>query len=89
MTDQTDRDRRMETLLMELLTSSAPGYVRGDSTLVDAAHDIAGALQRLGNADAATPMGALEAHGATMLESTDKIAGGLHDVAEAIREARE
>ena len=43
-------------------------------------------LKYLGNTDAATPMGAIEAHGAAMLEAAEKIAGGLHAIAEAINE---
>jgi hypothetical protein len=50
---------------------------------------IARALNRLGNADASTPMGGLEAHGAAILEAADKIAGAIHDLAAAIRESKE
>jgi len=53
---------------------------------VDALDSLAHALKWLGNADASTPMGALEAHGAAMLEAAEKIQAGLSDVAEAIRE---
>lgn len=57
--------------------------------MIDAIHHIARAIQRLGNADAATPMGGLEALGAATLEGSRAIAGGLHDVAAAIRETSE
>lgn len=60
-----------------------------DTNAVDALGEIAGALRLLGNADAATPMGALEAHGKTMLEASENIRAGLSDVADAIRESRE
>ena len=54
----------------------------------EALNNIANALLRLGNADAATPMGGLEAHGAAVLEAAQIIADGLQDVAEAIREQK-
>ena len=47
---------------------------------------IAESLQRRGNADAATPQGALEAQGGAVLEAAEKIATALHDVADVIRE---
>lgn len=57
---------------------------------------VAIALRLLGNADAATPMGALEAHGAVVLEASRyigdslcEIALALNDVAEAIREGKQ
>jgi hypothetical protein len=46
--------------------------------------DIAKALRALSNADASTPMGAIEAFGAVVEESADKLAGALHAIAEAI-----
>lgn len=48
---------------------------------------IAESLNRLGNADAATPMGALEAHGRSLVEAAEIIRSGLSDVADAIRES--
>jgi hypothetical protein len=51
-----------------------------------ALHAIARALHQLGNADAATPQGALEAHGGAILQGTQLIADALHDVADALRE---
>ena len=48
---------------------------------------IAKALHALGNADASTPMGAIEAFGAVVEESADKLAGGLHAIAEAISDS--
>jgi len=47
---------------------------------------IARAIQRLGNADAGTPMGGLEALGAVNKEGYNKIAGSISELAEAIRE---
>jgi uncharacterized protein YukE len=60
------------------------------SNIVDALENVANAirygLKWLGNADAATSMGALEAHGLTIKESADQIASAIHDLAEAVRE---
>lgn len=47
-------------------------------------HAIARALHLLGNADASTPMGGLEAHGAAILEAANRIAVALESVADAI-----
>ncbi len=49
------------------------------------AESIRSAGKWLGNGDAATPMGALEAHGKAVLDAADRIAGALSDVADAIR----
>jgi len=43
-------------------------------------YSIAQALNRLGNADAATPMGGLEALGAVILEGSKRVAEALFDV---------
>jgi hypothetical protein len=45
--------------------------------------------KHLGNNDAATPMGALEAHGKCILDASDRIAGAISDLADAIREINE
>lgn len=78
---------------LEILEAFVSEVVKNDhghpANVVDVLDDIARALRLLGNADAATPMGGLEAHGAAILEAADKVAGGLHDVAEAIRETKE
>jgi hypothetical protein len=60
-----------------------------EKAIVDAGQSIARALDRLGNADAGTPMGGLEAHGAVLLEAAEKISSALYDVAGAIREVAE
>ena len=49
---------------------------------------IAEALQRLGNADASTPMGGLEALGASIKNAGAKLAGSLDNIADAIRESK-
>jgi hypothetical protein len=60
--------------------------------LQTAADTIARALDRLGNADAATPMGAIEGMAAHLGEKIDRLSGeiacvatALHDIADAIR----
>ena len=52
--------------------------------LADALNSIAAALSRLGTADAATPMGAIEHLVMEMEESSGKISDGLHAIADAI-----
>lgn len=55
--------------------------------LADAGFAIARALRLLGNADAGTPLGALEALGVAIRESATEIALGLSEIAEALRAA--
>lgn len=74
-----------ETLTSKSVTN-AHGY---EANLVDVLSDVARALVLLGNADASTSMGAIEAHGKAILEASENIAGGLHDIADAIRETSE
>lgn len=47
---------------------------------------LARAINRLGNADAATPMGGLEALGAHLADKLGDIAASIDDLAESIRE---
>jgi hypothetical protein len=85
MTDMTERrqaDARVAETLYDVLSTDD-----GDVNLTRAVADAAHALRLLGNADASTPMGALEAHGKAMIEAAENISGGLHDIADAIREA--
>lgn len=56
---------------------------RGED-IAQALDSIARALRDLGNADAATPMGALEAHGKTLGNGLDSIASSLGAIAEAL-----
>ncbi len=49
------------------------------------AQSIRHAAKSLGSADAATPMGALEAHGKCILDASERIAGAISELAEAIR----
>lgn len=56
--------------------------------LQDIARAIRTGLSDLGNGDADTSMGALEAHGNAINNAAEKIADALYDVAEAIRETR-
>lgn len=53
-------------------------------SLMHGTHEIARALHKLGVADAATSMGALEALGLEVREGSQRIAEGLHAIAVAI-----
>lgn len=61
--------------------------------VADALASIARALRDLGNADATTPMGAIEAFGVVVREVGDAIGDaireGLFDIAAAIRERKD
>jgi len=57
--------------------------------VAEALRTIAGAIQRLGNADASTHFGGLEGHGMAITKAADRIAEGLEDVANAIRDLAE
>jgi hypothetical protein len=56
------------------------------ANVVDVIHSVSRALRWLGNADAARPMGAIEAHGVAIKEAAEMIASAITDLAEAIRE---
>lgn len=58
-----------------------------NQTIVDAVLSIGRAIDRLGNADAATPMGAIEALGKAIHDGSERIAQSLDGLAEAIRES--
>ena len=59
-------------------------YDDDDDPMVDAVRAVARSINNLGNADAATSMGGLEALGKVMSESLDRVADALRDVARAI-----
>ena len=48
------------------------------------AHAIHVGLSNLGNGNAATPMGALEAHGKAMLEAAENIASAIRELSGSI-----
>jgi hypothetical protein len=48
------------------------------------AHSIHVGLSQLGNGNAATPMGAFEAHGAAMLEAAENIASAIRELSASI-----
>ena len=60
------------------------------ANLVDALSQIATNIfiagKWLGNGDAATDMGALEAHGKAILDASETIAGAINNLADAVRE---
>lgn len=55
-------------------------------TGIEIANAIVKAANLLGNGNASTPMGAIEAHGLVNKEGYDKVATGLHDIADALRD---
>ena len=63
------------------------------ANLVDAISQVANAIRYgakwLGNGEADTPMGALEAHGKAIIDASETIAGAIRELADAIREARQ
>lgn len=61
--------------------------VDADENITDAINRLARAITNLGNADAATPLGGMEALGKSMQESADTIAAGLERLAQAIEES--
>lgn len=54
------------------------------ANLVDVGHSISRAIRNLGNADAATNMGGMEALGAVTKDGLESIASALYSVATAI-----
>ena len=56
-----------------------------ENDLAEAMQAVARAIRNLGNADAATPMGGLEALGKVLSESIDSLAASVSEVADAIR----
>jgi hypothetical protein len=80
------------------MTDRGDDYQRGDIAgglyaIADALRHVAKAINRLGNADASTPMGALEALGAVHKEAANELARvlehGLADIAQARLEESE
>ncbi|MDP9437542.1 MAG: hypothetical protein M3P49_02160 [Actinomycetota bacterium] len=78
-------DRYAADLLAECLMEAFVSEDR-ETNVAEALQGISSALHRLGNADAATPMGGLEAHGLAVHEASEKIEMGLCSVASAIQE---
>jgi hypothetical protein len=55
-------------------------------SLNDSLQSIARALRDLGNGNAATHMGAIEAHGIAVREGAAEIASAIRELAEAVRD---
>lgn len=89
----TRRDELADAIRDTLTSPNVPDDNLEPSNVVDAfvaaARIIARALDRLGNADASTSMGGLEAHGAAMLQAAERIGSGLERLAEAVETAGE
>jgi hypothetical protein len=60
-----------------------------DENITDAVNRLARAITNLGNADAATPMGGMEALGKAMTDSADRIAAAIERLAEAVEGANQ
>lgn len=79
-----------EALRDTLFSSNVSDSNMEAANVVDAldsvAHAIRYGLRDLGNADAATPMGALEAHGLAIKQAGEHIASAIRDLADAVRE---
>lgn len=64
-----------------------------DEKVAEALNEIASALYQLGNGNAATPMGGLEAHGLKLAEAIEdaaiKLSGSLDGLADAVRQGKE
>lgn len=88
---QTDRiaDALRATLISPNESDANYEPANAVDAIAQAGRNIARALDRLGNGDACTHMGGLEAHGKAILDASDKIAAGLHAVADAIVHAVE
>jgi hypothetical protein len=90
MTTPTSTDKVARAILDTLISPNVSDSNMEAANVVDALESVANAirygLRGLGNADAATPMGALEAHGLAIRQSADQIASAIRDLAEAVRE---
>ncbi len=58
--------------------------MKNEETIREGLESIAAALHRLGNADAGTPMGGLEALGKVLMDGLTEVASALHQIAEAL-----
>ena len=63
---------------------SQQNLVDGLFAIAESLSGLTRALRALGNADACTPMGAIEAYSVVVREAGERIAGALQDVAAAI-----
>lgn len=60
-----------------------------NASIPEALRGIASALRDLGNADASTPMGAIEALGAVIAEGLNSVASAISEHVEAVRDLAE
>lgn len=95
MPSKTARDQLASAIRETLISPNIPDSNLEPANVVDVIANganglfsIAESLQRLGNADASTPMGGLEALGASIKNAGTKLAGSLDNIADAIREAK-
>ena len=90
MTTPTSTDKVAKAIVDTLISPNVSDANMEAANVVDALDSVANAirygLSRLGNADAATRMGALEAHGLAIKEGAEEIASAIRDLADAVRE---
>ena len=86
----TSTDKVARAILDSLISPNVSDGNMEAANVVDAIDSVSQAirygLKQLGNADAATPMGALEAHGFAIKEAGEQIALAIRDLADAVRE---
>lgn len=71
----------------DVFESADDDVSRSILVLASAVHVLAYQVSRLGNADASTPMGAIEALGAVLKEGMGDIATGIHGICGALEGA--
>lgn len=80
-------EKRIAVGLSEIAGQLA-GRLESDMTVADALCEIAATLQRLGNGDAATPMGAIEALGKRLGEGLNSVAEAINNLASAVESTK-
>lgn len=82
------RDRVADALLETLISPNVCDSNLEAANVVDALDGIGRAIRHglkwLGTGDAATPMGAIEAHGSMVIEAAEKVEAGLESIARAL-----
>jgi hypothetical protein len=59
------------------------------ANIVDVIQSLSTSIYKLGNADASTNMGGLEAHGKALLDSAQILADAINNLADQIRDAKQ
>jgi hypothetical protein len=61
--------------------------VNAEDSIATGLHAVARALRDLGNGNACTPMGAIEAYSVVVKEGAEAIASAIRELAEAVRDS--